>query len=40
MKLVKMKKNGHKVDVHPDMVDHYKKGGYVETPKPSKKADK
>lgn len=28
--LIKMEKDGHKADVHPDMVEGYKKGGYVE----------
>ena len=29
-KLVKMEKDGLKADVHPDMVDDYKKDGYIE----------
>lgn len=28
-KLVKMKRDDHEVDVHPDMVEDYRKGGYV-----------
>lgn len=27
--LIKMEKDGHNADVHPDMVDDYKKGGYI-----------
>lgn len=42
--LIKMKHvdTGHNVDVHPDMVDDYKSGGYhvIEQPKKPAKAKK
>lgn len=42
MKLIKMRRaDGHEADVHPDMVEDYRKGGYAEieeAPKPRKKA--
>lgn len=41
MQLVKMiRDDGHKVDVHPEMVSDYRKGGYqvIEAEKPKRKA--
>lgn len=29
-KLIKMKRDDHEVDVHPEMVEDYRKGGYSE----------
>ncbi len=28
MKLIKMARDGHEADVHPEMVDHYAAAGY------------